>query len=65
MPIGGFNGTDPSPTLAEFQQLVADGEIHWFIGGGGGGGMRAGGSGTSEQISSWVEETFEAQTSTA
>lgn len=62
MPVGGFNGTDPSPTLAEFQQLVADGEIHWFIGGGGGGGMRAGGSGTSEQISTWVEETFEAQT---
>ncbi len=62
MPIGGFNGTDPSPTLAEFQQLVADGEIHWFIGGGGGGGMRAGGSGTSEQISSWVQETFDAQT---
>ncbi|WP_019143422.1 ArnT family glycosyltransferase [Aeromicrobium massiliense] len=61
MPIGGFNGTDPSPTLAEFQQLVADGEIHWFIGGGGGG-MRAGGSGTSEQISSWVEETFASRT---
>ena len=36
MPIGGFNGSDPSPTLAQFQQYVADGRIHWFIGGGAG-----------------------------
>ena len=35
MPIGGFNGSDPSPTLAQFQQYVADGKIHYFIGGGG------------------------------
>ena len=35
MAIGGFNGTDPSPTLEEFQELVAAGEIHYFIGGGG------------------------------
>ncbi len=61
MAIGGFNGTDPSPTLAEFQQLVADGEIHYFIGSGGGG-MRAGGSGSSEEIASWVAETFESTT---
>ncbi|MGV7942692.1 glycosyl transferase, partial [Mycobacterium kansasii] len=27
MPIGGFNGTDPSPTLAQFQQYVRDGRI--------------------------------------
>ena len=26
MAIGGFNGTDPSPTLAQFQQYVADGQ---------------------------------------
>ena len=25
MAVGGFNGTDPSPTLAEFQHYVADG----------------------------------------
>ena len=35
MAIGGFNGSDPSPTLAQFQQYVADGKIHYFIGGGG------------------------------
>ena len=45
MPIGGFNGSDPSPTLAQFQQYVADGQVHWFIGGGAG--MRSdGGSST-------------------
>ena len=38
MAIGGFNGTDPSPTLAQFQQYVAEGKIHYFIGGGTGGG---------------------------
>ena len=34
MPIGGFNGTDPSPTLAQFQQYVADGDDPLFIAGG-------------------------------
>ncbi len=50
MAIGGFNGTDPAPSLAEFQQDVADGRIHYFIaggGGGGGGGAFGGGSGES------------------
>ncbi len=30
--VGGFNGTDPAPTLEQFQQLVADGRVHWFVG---------------------------------
>ncbi|WP_055555124.1 glycosyltransferase family 39 protein, partial [Streptomyces kanamyceticus] len=34
MAIGGFNGSDPSPTLARFKRYVADGEIHYFIAGG-------------------------------
>src|SRR5205085_5883055 len=38
MAIGGFNGTDPAPTLAAFQKLVAEGRIHYFIEGGGFGG---------------------------
>ena len=49
MAIGGFNGSDPSPTLAEFQQLVADGEIHCFIGGSGFG-QSTGGSDASSEI---------------
>ncbi|WP_250288243.1 ArnT family glycosyltransferase [Streptomyces atroolivaceus] len=60
MAIGGFNGSDPSPTLARFQQYVEDGEIHYFLSGGMGGGM--GGEGASSQISTWVEENFEAVT---
>ena len=30
MAIGGFNGSDPSPTLAQFQDYVEAGEIHFF-----------------------------------
>ncbi|MFI1157366.1 glycosyltransferase family 39 protein [Streptomyces sioyaensis] len=37
MAIGGFNGSDPSPTLAQFTRGVADGKIHYFIAGGRGG----------------------------
>jgi 4-amino-4-deoxy-L-arabinose transferase-like glycosyltransferase len=65
MAIGGFNGSDPSPTLAQFKQYVADGQIHYFIasgnGGGPGGEMSAGGS-TSSSISSWVKASFTAKT---
>ncbi|KUN81704.1 glycosyltransferase family 39 protein [Streptomyces griseoruber] len=58
MAIGGFNGTDPSPTLAQFKQYVADGKIHYFISSGTGGGMGGSSSGTSSQITSWVEANF-------
>jgi hypothetical protein len=58
MPIGGYNGTDPSPTLAQFQQLVADGQVHWFVGGAGPGGSDSGGSDASRQIADWVAATF-------
>jgi 4-amino-4-deoxy-L-arabinose transferase-like glycosyltransferase len=65
MPIGGFNGSDPSPTLAQFQEYVRQGKIHYFIGGGGFGGGRAGqngGSNSSSQIAQWVADNFTAQT---
>jgi 4-amino-4-deoxy-L-arabinose transferase-like glycosyltransferase len=61
MAIGGFNGSDPSPTLAQFQQYVADGKIHYFISGGGGGRGGAG-SGGSSQISEWVTANFTSRT---
>ncbi len=61
MAIGGFNGSDPSPTLAEFQAAVAGGKIHYFIGGGSIGGQN-GGSSASTEIASWVTATFTAQT---
>ncbi len=60
MAIGGFNGSDPSPTLAQFQQYVREGGIHWFIAGGG---FRSdGGSNQSQQIAAWVEQNFDATT---
>ncbi|MCX4507209.1 ArnT family glycosyltransferase [Streptomyces anulatus] len=54
MAIGGFNGSDPSPTLAQFKKYVTEGKIHYFVSGGGMGGD----SGTSSEISSWVTENF-------
>jgi 4-amino-4-deoxy-L-arabinose transferase-like glycosyltransferase len=46
MAIGGFNGTDPAPTLTQFEKFVAEGKIHYYISGGlGGGGLGGGGFG--------------------
>jgi 4-amino-4-deoxy-L-arabinose transferase-like glycosyltransferase len=61
MAIGGFNGTDPAPSLAEFKELVAQGKVHYFIGSSGGG-MMGGRNGTSSEIATWVSENFTAQT---
>ncbi|MFE4229417.1 ArnT family glycosyltransferase [Arthrobacter sp. NPDC056886] len=60
MAVGGFNGTDPAPTLAQFQQYVADGKIHYFIAGR----MMQGESGSDDaaQIAAWVQGHFTAQT---
>ncbi|MEU6755378.1 glycosyltransferase family 39 protein [Streptomyces sp. NPDC046685] len=69
MPLGGFNGSDPSPTLEQFQQYVREGRIHYFIAQSGGaaagpeGAVRGGpGGGTSSRIESWVKATFTART---
>jgi 4-amino-4-deoxy-L-arabinose transferase-like glycosyltransferase len=65
MAIGGFNGTDPAPTLAEFEQYVKEGKIHYFIASGGGGGGFGAGGGSSDDaslITSWVESHFTATT---
>ncbi|MFJ9322263.1 ArnT family glycosyltransferase [Streptomyces globisporus] len=43
MAIGGFNGSDPSPTLTQFKKYVAEGKIHYFVSGGGTGGGTGGG----------------------
>jgi 4-amino-4-deoxy-L-arabinose transferase-like glycosyltransferase len=59
MAIGGFNGTDPAPSLTQFEQYVAQGRIHYFLGSGGGLGSD---SGTSSQITQWVEQHFTATT---
>jgi 4-amino-4-deoxy-L-arabinose transferase-like glycosyltransferase len=64
MAIGGFTGTDPAPTLAEFETLVAEHEIHYFVtsGSGGAAGGPGGGSGSAAQITAWVKAHFTAKT---
>jgi hypothetical protein len=65
MAIGGFNGTDPSPTLAQFETYVSDGKIHYYIAAGGGigrGGGAGGSSNDASAITSWVESHFTAET---
>jgi 4-amino-4-deoxy-L-arabinose transferase-like glycosyltransferase len=57
MAIGGFNGSDPSPTLEQFQAYVADGQIHYFIEGGSFG-QSMGGSDEAQSIAAWVESNF-------
>jgi 4-amino-4-deoxy-L-arabinose transferase-like glycosyltransferase len=56
MAIGGFTGADNSPTLAQFQAYVADGEVRYFIAGNhrGPGGQ----SGSAADITAWVQQTF-------
>ena len=57
--IGGFNGTDPTPTLAEFEAMVAKGEIHYYVGQG----SESFGGGTgSSKITSWVAAHFKSET---
>jgi hypothetical protein len=58
MTIGGFNGSDPAPTLAQFESLVAKGEVRYVLlagnGGGFGGPGGPGGAGGTQSIASWV-----------
>ena len=65
MAVGGFNGTDPSPTLEEFRSYVADRQIHYFIRGkmmiGHWGGASTG-SRESADIAEWVETHYTPQT---
>ncbi|GAA3818731.1 ArnT family glycosyltransferase [Nocardioides panacisoli] len=64
MPIGGFNGTSPSPTLAQFQEYVDQGEIHYYVAGGGMGAMggQSGSTSTASQIEDWVSANFSSTT---
>jgi 4-amino-4-deoxy-L-arabinose transferase-like glycosyltransferase len=60
MPIGGFNGSDPSPTLAQFEQDVAQHKIHYLIAGGIG--ASNGGSSIPTTIEQWVQSHFSSTT---
>jgi hypothetical protein len=60
MAIGGFNGSDPSPTLEQFQADVAAGRIHYYVATQDAAGFRGtqGGSNAAAEIAAWVESTF-------
>lgn len=63
MAVGGYNGTDPAPTLEQFQALVAAGRIHYFMdsttlrmmGG------DSSGSDAAHEIAAWVHTHFPSQ----
>jgi 4-amino-4-deoxy-L-arabinose transferase-like glycosyltransferase len=73
MSMGGFSGSDPTPTLAAFQADVKAGQIGYYISGGGfggggqggggqGGGQGGGGRGGNNQIATWVAANYTATT---
>jgi 4-amino-4-deoxy-L-arabinose transferase-like glycosyltransferase len=57
MGIGGFSGSDPAPTLEEFQALVAAGEVRWFVDSG-----EVQDPGRNSEIQTWVRDTFQSAT---
>jgi 4-amino-4-deoxy-L-arabinose transferase-like glycosyltransferase len=61
MALGGFNGSDPSPTLSQFQQYVQNGQIHYFLGGGATMQSQTG-SDAAQQIADWVAGHYTATT---
>ncbi|MCV7289024.1 glycosyltransferase family 39 protein [Mycolicibacterium wolinskyi] len=62
MAVGGFNGTDPAPTLDEFKSYVESRQIHYFIRSrmmmGGFGGHTPSGSREAAEIAQWVQTHF-------
>jgi hypothetical protein len=67
MPMGGFSGTVPSPTLAAVKHLVSTGQLRFFLisGTGAGAGLGAGagvggGGDTAATIDTWVESACKA-----
>lgn len=63
MAIGGFTGGDDSPTLAQFQQYVADGQVRYFLdrpldGRGGPPGPPRDPGGSAGEITTWVRQHF-------
>ncbi|WP_375503097.1 ArnT family glycosyltransferase [uncultured Jatrophihabitans sp.] len=59
--IGGWSGTDNSPTPAQFEAYVKAGKIRYFIGSASSGGQ-GGSSGVGSQIAAWVAKHYTATT---
>ncbi len=56
MAMGGFTGSDPTPTLTQLRQDIASGKLRFVLVGGGGGGFDS----TASSVSSWVTSTCKA-----
>lgn len=56
MSLGGFGGSDPILTLAQFQSLVKSDKVRFVLGGGGG----MGGQDSSSSIMQWVQTSCKA-----
>ena len=54
MAMGGFSGSDPAPTVAQLEQYVKEGKLHYVLTGSTGG--FGGGGGTASSVTSWVEQ---------
>jgi hypothetical protein len=55
--IGGWNGGDPAPTLAEFQSYVESGRIAYYVEGG-----QGGPGGGNSGIAQWVAANYDSTT---
>lgn len=62
MPIGGFGGMDPAPTLEQFQSYVTDGRVHYYLDSSRPGMPSAGNDSRaksqSEKISDWIKQHY-------
>ena len=57
MAIGGFAGSDNSPTLAQFKQYVSEGQVRYFVASDRRGPHRDA-SGSGIEITQWVQQNF-------
>ena len=58
MAMGGFTGSDPTPTLDQLKSYVASGKLRFVLAGTSGGGFGGGGfGGGSSTVTSWVTST--------
>jgi 4-amino-4-deoxy-L-arabinose transferase-like glycosyltransferase len=63
MSLGGFNGTDPAISLAQFKHLVTAGKIHYFVADGQGFiGSTAANTSTAYAIQQWVAKNYTSST---
>lgn len=57
LPIGGFNGGTPFPTLEQFQTYVSSGQIKYYLSRGGSMDISAE-AGFADEVTAWVRENF-------